>query len=227
MQHSDSDRTQAPERYLLGEMSAFERDEFEEHLFSCAECAESVKTGAAFVENARAVFREGAVRCRTEQAKERVGKTVPWWKRYRFPVLAPTFAVLALGCLAGYQRFVLIPDLRSQLAQAIEPQPLLSFALHAASRGEPTVIDLPTRGRFVSIYFDVATLSPSGYSCEIRSTTGSVRLAIQVPQPKPGEAVNLLIERSQLPAGDYLLIVRAALPDTREIGQYSFRVEHN
>src|SRR2546422_610857 len=37
--------TLALERYLLGEMPGEERDAFEEHFFSCAECAEEARAG--------------------------------------------------------------------------------------------------------------------------------------------------------------------------------------
>ena len=42
MDHQEVLSTLASERYLLGEMTDTERDSFEEHFFSCAECAEDV-----------------------------------------------------------------------------------------------------------------------------------------------------------------------------------------
>ena len=36
--------TMASERYLLEEMSELERHAFEEHFFSCADCAEDMRT---------------------------------------------------------------------------------------------------------------------------------------------------------------------------------------
>lgn len=226
MDHTEADRIQAAEKYLLGDMSALERDDFEEHLFVCTQCAEAVKAGVVFADNARSVFREQALRPQAEYLVASAKRTLPWWKRYGLPVLAPTFVSLVLLCLAAYQRFVLLPDLKLQLAQTTSPQPLAAFPLRPVSRGEQQVIDVPENARFLSVYFDVATESPSGYICEIRNTSGAARLTIQVPQSKPGESVNLLLERSQLPAGDYVLIVRAAQPDAKEIGQYAFRVEH-
>ena len=47
MTHDQSFETHAPERYLLGEMSELEKFHFEEHYFTCEECAESVRLGAA------------------------------------------------------------------------------------------------------------------------------------------------------------------------------------
>ena len=43
----------ASERYLLDEMSQDERDQFEEHYFSCVECADEVRAVFAFADNAK------------------------------------------------------------------------------------------------------------------------------------------------------------------------------
>lgn len=48
----------ATERYLLEEMPEAERDQFEEHFFSCMECAAEVKAGARMMAAGRAVVRE-------------------------------------------------------------------------------------------------------------------------------------------------------------------------
>src|SRR6267378_1972281 len=58
MDHNQAARIQAPARYLLGELSLPEREDFEEHFFTCRECAEELRTGAMFAANARAVFRD-------------------------------------------------------------------------------------------------------------------------------------------------------------------------
>lgn len=58
MDHGEAARKLAVEQYLLGEMSEAERQEFEEHFFSCSDCAESLEAGAALVGNAHAVFSE-------------------------------------------------------------------------------------------------------------------------------------------------------------------------
>jgi hypothetical protein len=222
MQHIEADETHAVERYLLGEMPARERDDFEEHFFECTECAAAVKSTAIFADNARAVFQEQQQQ--VQPAKQRGGAAVPWWKRFSLPVLAPVFAVLALFCVTGYQNFVLIPSLRSQLARVTAPQPLSSFALHGTSRGEQPLIRLPNSG-FFSLYFDVPGTSPAGYLCEIRDASGSRRFALTVSPPKPGAAVNLLLDRSSFPAGEYNLVVRSEPPDTMEVGQYPFKIE--
>src|SRR6202040_1349443 len=56
MNHLQAVKTSAPERYLLEEMSELERHAFEDHYFSCADCAEDVRLGALMREGARAGF---------------------------------------------------------------------------------------------------------------------------------------------------------------------------
>ena len=50
MTHQQALSTSASERYLLGEMTEPERSTFEEHYFSCTECAEDVRTLAVMQE---------------------------------------------------------------------------------------------------------------------------------------------------------------------------------
>jgi anti-sigma factor RsiW len=44
MTHEQAVRTFAAERYLLGEMSELEQQDFEAHYFDCAECADDVRS---------------------------------------------------------------------------------------------------------------------------------------------------------------------------------------
>ena len=229
MQHEEAVQTLAVERYLLGDMSASETEHFEEHLFVCSECAESVKTGAVFVDNARAVFKESAPEAQREPVRPTIKwKPAPWWKRLMVPALAPALAAFALLCVAGYQRLVVIPGLRSQLAEVATPQPLPSFALHAAARGAQQVFIVPANSHFFGLYFDVAVESASGYSCAIRGSSGSVIFTAHLPPPSPGAGgtMNLLIGRSRLPPGEYTLIVSTESAPGVEIGRYPFRVEY-
>jgi len=228
MQHQEADQTLAVERYLMGDMTPAELDQFEEHLFTCPECAASVKTGAVFVENARAVFKEPDARAEEEATRHPLKrKPTPWWKGFMVPAFTPALAALVLLCVVGYQRFVVIPGLRAQLAEVTAPQLLPSFALHAASRGSQQTIVVPANAHFFNLYFDVAVESASGYSCEILDGSGSVRFREHLVQPKSpsGGTMNLLVGRSRLSAGDYTLVVSAESPRTVEIGRYPFKVE--
>ena len=54
MTHEQAVSTLASERYLLEEMSDAERSTFEEHYFSCEECADDVRAGGLMRDGARA-----------------------------------------------------------------------------------------------------------------------------------------------------------------------------
>ena len=200
-------------------MSAPEVEEFEEHIFLCGECAEAVKAGSAFADNARAVFKD-------EAAVERTRTRVSWWQKFSFPVLAPTFAALVLLCVTGYQRLIVISALRDQLAQSTRAQALPGFALHSVSRGAAQEIDVPASAHYFSVYFDVALENSSAYLCEIRNSSGGVVSSVPVAQARPDGTLSLLLERSQFPAGSYTLIVRTGGPEATEIGQYPIQLEY-
>ncbi len=56
MEHTQAIQLKAAERYVLGELPRDLREQYEEHFFSCVECAEEVNLAAAFVENSRAAM---------------------------------------------------------------------------------------------------------------------------------------------------------------------------
>ena len=54
MDHRQAVDSLASERYLLNEMTEAERESFEDHYFSCVECADDVRAGALMSDGARA-----------------------------------------------------------------------------------------------------------------------------------------------------------------------------
>lgn len=95
MDHQVALSSQAVERYTLGELTSPQREEFEDHFFSCSECAAALEEYEIFAANARAVFKEDA------QLKP-VATQPGWWTRFRNwfgtpTALIPAFAALALA----------------------------------------------------------------------------------------------------------------------------------
>src|SRR5262245_3118106 len=89
MDHQQAIKMHAAERYLLEELSEEERESFEDHYFSCTECADEVKAAFMFADNAKAVMAQWPAR-RAERQR------VNFWEWLR-PVLIPAMAVLLLG----------------------------------------------------------------------------------------------------------------------------------
>ncbi len=130
MEHKEAIRIHAVDRYLLGELTAVEREEFEEHFFSCGECSEDLHMGAILVDNSRAVLREefpDPVPA-SPGAPPRPGWRL-WWSQ------VPLAAAIALLAVVGYQNLKVLPEYRRQLAEergaAVPPQ----FTVRPAVRG--------------------------------------------------------------------------------------------
>lgn len=58
MDHHSAVERKLVERYVLGELSAEESAEFEEHFFDCAVCAEDVRHAAKVAANLKATLRD-------------------------------------------------------------------------------------------------------------------------------------------------------------------------
>jgi hypothetical protein len=221
MDHQEAVLGRAAERYLLGELAGSEREAFEEHYFVCAECADALSDGAKLAENARAVFRE-------RELLKREASAGIWWQLKSWisahPML-PVAASVALILFTAYLEFVKVPRLRNQLASATSPQPVLAFALHAASRGAAQTIVVPKGAKFYTIFVDLPEAHAPAFVCEIRNASGNVRALLGVPKSETSDTLNLLLEASRTPPGQYTLVVRTREARSSEIGRYNFTLE--
>ncbi|MGA8144118.1 MAG: hypothetical protein WB987_09550 [Candidatus Acidiferrales bacterium] len=231
MNHSEAIRLKAAEKYLLGELSAELRDQYEDHYFGCMECAQDVRAGAVFVDNARDVWSAGTVaEASVRPAGKRVGR---WWG----VLMRPAFAAPALALLlmvAAYQNAVTIPHLKTALSQSEAPQTLPSFSLIGQnSRGAaPLTISVPS-DKFFSMFIDIPPQSQfSSYVCEFQSESGTPELALNVSAQEAKQTVQLLIPAGRLASGKHVLVVRGLgspeKTDADKIGvvRYPFSLEY-
>jgi hypothetical protein len=205
MDHQEATRIGAPTRYMLGELSGSEKEAFEEHFFTCHECAEELQTSAMFAANARAVFKEQAA------SRPVLVSNVPpnrsWLDWFRMPQWLPAAAVAALLlCVVGYDRVVVIRDLKHQLAADHGPQPLLSFPLRLARGDEAFTI--PKTQPFFAFYFNLPPNQASGYIAEIGGGPNSLTRTVPLPTPGAGDPFTILLRRSEFPSGSYMLRIR-------------------
>jgi Putative zinc-finger len=203
MDHSEALRTKAAERYLLGELVGEPREEFEEHIFSCSECAEDIRMGAAFIENARREL-AGIPGAGTVRAEAK-----GWWSGWLRPAFAvPAFALLLL--IIGYQNAVVIPQLKSAGSVATAPQALRTFSLLTGnSRGNgPMKISVASNQPF-GIFVDVPPQDHfDSYVCEFQDDSGTSEFAIPISLEEAKNTVELLIPAAKLRAGKHLLTIR-------------------
>src|SRR5271155_3704699 len=238
MEHLQAIQLKAAERYVLGELPSDLREQYEEHFFGCAECAEELSLAAAFVENSREAMGSEPVtppvRLPVSATRERPAAS-GWFGAFLRPSFAvPVFAALLL--LVAYQSFLVIPRLkgaRPQSAGALAtaaPQALASFSLiTAGSRGgEPLTVTVAP-GQPFSLYFDIPPDGHySSYICELQNAAGKAEFSLNISSEQAKNAVQLLIPSASLGIGKHVLVVRAlgtqdgAASSGTEVARYPF-----
>lgn len=228
MNHSEALNSNAAEKYLLGELSADERAEYEEHYFGCQECAEDVRAGAALLDNTRQVLRFRFLR-KAERAERAVERR--WW----FPSFRPAYALAAFLLLAAaliYQNLFTIPALRREVAANI-PQALPSYSFNTlGSRGSAKVVVQGDPKRPFVFYVDVpASQGFLSYTCRVRSESGTSIFVVGVTAEQARDTVLLLVPGATLHSGSYALIIEGHRaqqgPEApgKEIARYPFAVQ--
>src|SRR5260221_13226351 len=104
MDHSEAVRLQAAVKYVLGELSPVQRDEYEEHYFDCAECAVDLKAVAVFVDNSQEFLRQEA---KNEVVKAPIPVGGDSFRRFKPVVTVTAFGALLLG--VRYESIVIRP----------------------------------------------------------------------------------------------------------------------
>jgi hypothetical protein len=204
MDHQGAAQVLAAQRYLLGELAGEEREQFESHFFTCDECAEEIRVTAAFVDNLKVVLREDAAREATASkavtaAPARTGWLARWWNHPAFA--APAFAALLMSFVAGYQRFVEIPNLRESLeprasvTRIVDPATLraqgvsIPATLSDAFVLVPFSLDPPAGARRVRFDFSRTADSKVLYSQTVELSNVSADSSVLVSIPLPLDRV--------------------------------------
>ena len=244
MQHSQIVQDHLIEQYLLNEMPAPARDEFEEHFFDCRDCATQLKATAAFLDATREELRRAHLQrvTATQQPPSLIGSRLKiWWQRLLTPGFA--FATTAACLLViGYQNVIVNPALHNEIATLQSPEvvPTLSL-IGAASRGGGTPSVTLTPSRAVVLQVDIpAQPRFQGYLCQLYTPSQQLVGSVQV---SPQQAENTVSLRFHVPSGQagqnsagqksaglYSLVVLgkepapATSPDTR-LAQIDFHID--
>jgi hypothetical protein len=203
MDHNQAIEGKFTERYLLGELTVAQRDQFEDHFFDCAICADDVQTGVVFVDSARALLREGPISEETA-----ISGTQGAFARYGLPFQSAAFAFVVLLCFAGYQNVVTIPGLQSHGSILSEPKILPTVSLVGmGARAEANPVPAPVAKDFVLEMEIPGDREFSGYICEIRDSADTLKYSVPVKSEEAKDIVRLAIPAAALNAGAYKLIV--------------------
>jgi Putative zinc-finger len=198
MDHDLAVKSQACEKYLLGDLSPDLRDAYEEHYFSCAECATQLRMAAELVGAGQRIFAQTPAPAVATGA--RIAQETGGWLRWFRPAIAiPVLATLLL--VVGYQNLVMVPRLKDSRAPRVLPM----FSLISANtRGEtvPAFTTQPNQpvGLYVDVPADAAYASygisvqdPSGKTIPLRSLSYAEAQKTQVLVINPGAAGNYAV----------------------------------
>lgn len=226
MDHSESIRLMAAEKYLLGELTPELREQFEEHFFDCQECALDVRAGAALVEHTKVVLSQPVAVPAT-----RISRAIPakagWLAWLRPAFVAPVLAVLL--AVVGYQNLVTYPKLKGEVAEVNQPQILPSASLiNANTRGADKTVVTAGKGEPFLLFIDIPTDHRfSSYAAELDGPAGNSEWSLAIPAETTKDTVPIRVPAGHRPAGVYTLVVRGLDSSSGkgvEVGRYPFEL---
>lgn len=234
MDHTEALRAQLAEKYVLGELTATLRDDYEEHYFNCAACALDVKALSTFMDVSCETLRgetevqeRGAVAARVTKQTRAKGEWFAWLR----PAWAvPVFAALLL--VIGYQNMVTIPGARG--AAILAPgQELRGYSLQLANtRSEEGVLLRVSPQENFTLDFDFTpTKHFESYSYILQDDGGRTVFQRDLPGDKANKELRLAVAGGTVHPGTYSLIFfGGAAPGFRpsaenEVSRLRFKIE--
>lgn len=197
MNHELAIQSGAVERYVMGELASAEREAFEDHFFSCGECAEDVRMMASFLEDVKVVLRDQRSAPLTPVTAVAPPVRSNWFAsfcRLPQPVWACLNAVAAM--IIGYQSLVQIPGLKAPHASPVVIQAGITRSrVPSFEHGQP--ISLAVR-------LEPGVVSP--VKIDIRSQTGKAALLLTSVAPADGQALGIYIPAG-LDPGSYVAVI--------------------
>lgn len=226
MDHDLAIKNNTAERYLLGELTETEIEEYEEHFFSCPACAQEVKLGSDFVVDAREVFKTDF----KPEPMMSIEKSMAWgrfWSSMRQP--APTFAVIALAVVSGfsiYQNAVIAGLQKPEIS-------MIAAAILRNARAEANGVVLARRNEAVHIPFEIPAAEFASYEVDILNESGARKLPNPVPvsAQAASETIDLRVPAGTLEAGKYMLVIQGVNSNTAksqagiEVVRYPFELQ--
>lgn len=209
MNHTQAVEMKSPMRYVLGELEAAERDQFEEHMADCSNCMDEVWRATQFGANAREVFRA--------RAEERPAGRLARWLRWRpFPALAFSTALnVALAACLGFAGFSVYPSMRTQLARLSRAGAVQVVNVHGQVRdasGASQVIQASGSGIVLS--FDLPQHYQS-YAYSVADASGRV-VSSGETRGDFADTLNLMLPIGQLAPGEYKVTAAGLAGNQRE-----------
>jgi|SRR5882724_4601955 len=222
MDHGEALQQKATERYLLDELDPDVKDQFEEHLFDCQECALDVRAAAMFVEQSKIVLAEPAV---NPMRVPSPAAAKPRWLASLFrPALAVPVFVLLLA-VVGYENLVTVPHLTAELS---EPQLGPSVPINSGTRGSSKTSVTVTPGEGFSLPVTIPRdMSYSAYILELHNPAGRLKWTRKIPASSPDDTRWIFIPGTGLEQGTYVLTVNGvtATGQSTNLGDHQIELQ--
>jgi hypothetical protein len=204
MSHKQAKRTNAVERYVLGELTQEERAAFESHYFDCGDCFKRVKMETQFLRHARQVL---------GPEPEAEPKPESWlfsmMGDLRRP--APAFASAMLLCAVGVGAYQ-----QSVIADSRRPRVESRVVFHGQPRGgtgagqDAKIISVSRKaGLSLTVEF-TPTSEYSSYAVRILSESGSTRYSVPLPGTSFIDGCTISVSADALKAGRYSIVVEGS-----------------
>ncbi len=219
MDHNQAVREKATEKYLLNELDPGVRDQFEEHLFDCQDCALDLRAAAMFVEQSKVVLAE-----KPDVVPVRAPAAVPassgWFAWLRPAFAAPVLALLLV--VIGYQT---VTNARLRHA-AGSPEILASAVVNVGTRGA-TVTQVSARpGDAFQFSINVPPDHYSSYKLDLYSSQGELEWSRTIAAS--GSDLLSLYVPGYVPGSDHVpgaLAVRGVTADGQSVDLGRYRIE--
>lgn len=219
MDHKQAVATMAVEKYLLDEFDSGAREAFEEHYFSCHDCAEELKGAVALLERGRELFAhdpmsiverapESTLTDKLPEAPAKPDRAGKPDRKDWFGWLRPAFAVPAMALLllvVGVQNLYQVPALEHAM-NAPEVLPSAYLPVGSMKGGEHVVV--AKLGEQFLLTVDIADDSRNARTVELYDVAGRKKWSLAVPEGAPKGSLTLKMP-GDLAAGAYSLAVNA------------------
>jgi hypothetical protein len=201
MDHDEALQQKATERYLLDELDPEVKDQFEEHLFDCQECAVDVRAAAVFVEQSKVILAEPAVTFPARQPAASPAQS-RWFGWFRPAFAVPVFALLL--AVVGYQTLVT----RNLAAALRQPQIGPYVAINVSTRGSTKSTATVAPGDGLNVLVTIPPdMSYSAYILELHNPAGQLKWTRKIPASSPDDTRSIFIPGAGLEQGTYVLTV--------------------
>ncbi len=227
MDHNDAIQLQAAVKYVLGELSAVQREEYEEHYFDCPECAIDLKAAVAFVDTTREVLRQEKA---SSSAKDPVPARGGWFSWLRPIIAVPAFAALLLA--VAYQNIITIPRAKQAATQSAAQLFTSSFSLQMANTrgGEEVKVQVHPKESFALDFDFTPSRTFESYVCQLQDESGRSVLQVSIPGSSANKEAHLVVPGGLVRPGKYTLVFAGApvsegQPPRDEVLRLDFAIE--